>query len=251
MGTMPMTGRRMSNEEADARQSGLHVTAPDTRRSRPPVIDVDAIRAELMLRGKLGPSERLERERAAGHGWAEKVTAATIIKLPEKQFLVFLWYYWGNLSQAAIAEKMGIEPASVRQQLWLARKRLAAIANGESFLVRDGHTAKARRSGAYKTWASMRQRCLDPRQKSYRNYGGRGITICVRWQGQKGFENFLEDMGDRPEGMGVERIDNEKGYCPENCKWATPAEQSRNKRPRKRLHDSRADVGAGILLDAN
>jgi len=122
---MPMNGRRMSNEEADARQSGLRVTAPEPRRARPPVIDVDALRAELMLRGKLGPSERLERERAAGHAWAEKVTAETIIKLPEKQFLVFLWFYWGNLSQVAIAEKLGIEVGSVKQHLKRARKILA------------------------------------------------------------------------------------------------------------------------------
>jgi len=79
----------------------------------------------------------------------------------------------------------------------------------------------------YEAWHSMNQRCKNPNLKAYKNYGERGITVCDRWFK---FENFLEDMGVRPEGLSLERINNEEGYNPQNCKWATTAEQNRNKR---------------------
>ena len=80
---------------------------------------------------------------------------------------------------------------------------------------------------SYQTWDSMKQRCLNKNIPNYKYYGARGITICDRWLT---FKNFLEDMGDRPEGMTLERKDNDKGYTPDNCKWATPKEQNRNSR---------------------
>lgn len=82
----------------------------------------------------------------------------------------------------------------------------------------------------YSLWKSMRQRCFDVNSPSYHNYGGRGISICKRWQGEKGFKNFLADMGKRPEGMTLDRINNSKNYSPKNCKWATNLEQCRNQR---------------------
>lgn len=78
----------------------------------------------------------------------------------------------------------------------------------------------------YHVWRSMRKRCVNPKAKNFRYYGARGITICERWEK---FENFLSDMGDRPKGTSLERIDNDGGYCPANCKWATTEEQNRNK----------------------
>ena len=78
----------------------------------------------------------------------------------------------------------------------------------------------------YDCWVSMKQRCLNPKATGYKNWGGRGITVCDEWLG---FENFYEDMGDKPVGLSIDRKDNNKGYCKSNCRWATPTEQANNK----------------------
>jgi hypothetical protein len=78
-------------------------------------------------------------------------------------------------------------------------------------------------------WTHIIARCENPNEIGYKDYGGRGIAMCERWR--QSFKNFLEDMGPKPgPEYSVERIDNEKGYSPKNCKWATPTEQSNNKR---------------------
>lgn len=79
----------------------------------------------------------------------------------------------------------------------------------------------------YISWKQMKQRCLNPNTPDYKNYGGRGVTICDKWIK---FAGFYEDMGERPDGLTLDRIDNNGSYCKENCKWSTRAEQNRNKR---------------------
>jgi hypothetical protein len=99
-----------------------------------------------------------------------------------------------------------------------------------------GHGRSKARNGkpspTYNSWRSMKNRCLVPNNIAYHRYGGRGITIDPRWLGRTGFVNFLSDMGPRPEGKTLDRIDNDKGYRPDNCKWSTWKEQCNNRRPR-------------------
>lgn len=90
----------------------------------------------------------------------------------------------------------------------------------------------------FETWRAMRKRCYYEKHPEYKNYGGRGIKVCNRWQGKDGFENFLNDMGPRPNGeypsgrpmYTLDRIDVDGDYCPENCRWATQKEQCLNTR---------------------
>ena len=79
----------------------------------------------------------------------------------------------------------------------------------------------------YWSWQSMNRRCYDPSFQSYKNYGAKGITVCDRWL--QSFANFLEDMGERPRNTTLDRVENSKGYSKENCRWATPRQQSNNK----------------------
>lgn len=92
---------------------------------------------------------------------------------------------------------------------------------------KHGHAAGFDTTPTYCTWQSMKARCLDKNHKQFKNYGGRGIKVCDAWMD---FPAFLYDMGERPKGKTIERIDNGGNYEPGNCVWATPKQQSRNKR---------------------
>lgn len=83
------------------------------------------------------------------------------------------------------------------------------------------------------SWRSMIDRCRRTTRHNFARYGGRGITICERWND---YGNFLADMGERPEGKTLDRIDNDRGYDPSNCRWATPSEQTKNRETRDGVH---------------
>jgi hypothetical protein len=104
----------------------------------------------------------------------------------------------------------------------LARERIAQSTR------RHGHSPMGHSTGTYNSWASAKQRCTNPKHPAYKRYGGRGITMCDRWL--ESFDNFLADMGARPDGLTLDRRDNEGSYSPDNCRWATDGEQSRNTR---------------------
>ena len=91
--------------------------------------------------------------------------------------------------------------------------------------LKHGHRRTKKVTATYISWANMLNRCSSPNSPEFHRYGGRGITVCERWND---FRNFLEDMGIRPEGLTIDRIDNDRGYEPENCRWVTHKENNRN-----------------------
>lgn len=93
--------------------------------------------------------------------------------------------------------------------------------------AKHGHRRPSETSPTYISWLSMQRRCNYPDDADYANYGGRGINVWAPWAD---FKVFLKDMGERPAGHTLDRIDVDKGYTPENCRWATPKDQARNRR---------------------
>lgn len=98
---------------------------------------------------------------------------------------------------------------------------------GREKIIKHGSSRRGSVTKVYKVWLAMRDRCNNPNNRAYENYGGRGIKVCVRWHD---YANFLKDMGERPLGASIERRDNAKGYNPDNCYWATREEQNSNRR---------------------
>ena len=127
-----------------------------------------------------------------------------------------------------------------RQYKWECQCDCGNISKVISSQLRNGHTKSCGclhkdkitthdkwQIPEYNVWASIKNRCLNKKDIAYRNWGGRGITVCYRWLK---FENFFEDMGKRPKGLQIDRINNDGNYCKENCKWSTIKQQARNRR---------------------
>lgn len=130
--------------------------------------------------------------------------------------------YENGLAMERIAEKFGCSTGAV----WRRLHRFG-IAVRPNRLPRHGHHRVGHRTGTYLSWDTMTQRCLNPRNPNYPNYGGRGIGIHPSW---RSFPMFLADMGERPPRGTLERINTDGNYEPSNCKWATRQEQLNNKR---------------------
>lgn len=96
--------------------------------------------------------------------------------------------------------------------------------------LKHGSARKRNETSTYQSWKHMRSRCLVRSNKDFHHYGGRGISICERWND---YANFLSDMGEKPAGLTLDRINVDDNYCPENCRWATRKEQTANRRPFK------------------
>lgn len=94
--------------------------------------------------------------------------------------------------------------------------------------MKHGHRRMIGSSRTYTSWRNMIDRCMNPKNKYYHNYGGRGIIVCQQWL--KDFRNFLKDMGECPKGYSIDRINNSKNYCKSNCHWITAKMNNRNKR---------------------
>ncbi len=110
----------------------------------------------------------------------------------------------------------------------LAHLRSGGTASCGCLGKHNGTKHGKRYTPAYEIWKTMRQRCLNPRNAHYTYYGGRGISVCDRWLNS--FVSFLEDMGERPEGCSIDRVNNDGNYEKSNCRWATSTQQARNTR---------------------
>ena len=98
--------------------------------------------------------------------------------------------------------------------------------------IQHGHARREKQTQEYRSWEAMLRRCENPKDVNFASYGGRGISICKRWHS---FKHFFSDMGCRPTGLTLERVENSLGYFPSNCKWASPKEQARNRRDNRIL----------------
>lgn len=125
----------------------------------------------------------------------------------------------------------GKETSATPYTLYTGKKISCGCSSGLTKIV-HGHSSSGgfrKPSKTYTTWRSMIARCTLTSYAGHHRYGGRGINVCDRWTCENGFLNFLEDMGEKPKGLSLDRRDNNAGYSPMNCRWATAKEQAANR----------------------
>lgn len=133
-----------------------------------------------------------------------------------------------------VVKRSNIKDQKTRESFWECVCDCGNTVNKtRTYLKRHNHPScgcldNITKKPGYYSWRTMIMRCYNHNDQAYSYYGGRGICVCERWK--ESFLNFLEDMGERPEGKTLDRIDVNGNYCPDNCRWATISEQSYNKR---------------------
>ena len=138
--------------------------------------------------------------------------------------------------KAVVVCGCGVEKTVGRNDLVCKKTLSCGCLNKEKTAQRNfkhGHSFRSGISPTYISYIGMKQRCYYPNHDKFSYYGGKGIKVCQRWK--KSFVNFLKDMGERPKGLSIDRINSDKNYTPSNCRWATQSQQIINAWKTRRL----------------